>query len=194
MAVLQKDEQIATLHRALELVTDFSCAIDAGACYGEWTRVMAGRFAHVHAFEPNAALFAKLDDNGIRGLPNVTVHFGAVWCRNELVMLNEFPGHPEKVRGKFISPGGDIPAVKLDTLQLPTLGLLKLDCEGADFHALQGAYKTMRRCHPVVIVEVKRQALERFGAEPRAIENLMRQIGASEQFRMGPDRVYAWRK
>lgn len=193
MAVLHKDEQVNALHRALELVTDFSCAIDAGACYGEWTRVMAGRFAKVHAFEPNADLFWRLGER-LNGIMNVEVHLSAVWCRNEPVTLNEFPGHPEKVRGKFISPGGDIPAIKIDSMQLPTLGLLKLDCEGADFHALQGAYKTLRRCKPVVIIEVKRQALERFGAEPRAIESFMRTLGASEQFRMGPDRVYAWRK
>jgi FkbM family methyltransferase len=192
MARLRKHEQVLTLHRALDYVRDFSLAIDGGANYGDWTQVMAGRFARVHAFEPNADLFKTHLVPRFGAAHNVTLHHAALWIEDGTCTLNALPDQPNKVRGKFITPDGDIATVEIDSLNLPTCGLLKLDCEGADFHALQGAERTIKDFKPVVIVEVKQAALDRFGVKESMIESFLMGMGATEFFRMGPDRIYGW--
>lgn len=188
---LDKSEQISTLHRAMAYVKDRTIAIDGGANVGDWTQVMALEFAKVYAFEPHPATFKGLQDR-FGEAHNVTLHHAALWNVCEPVTLNPLPDHPNKVRGMFITPGGELPAMTVDSLNLENVGLLKLDCEGADWHALQGAQVTMVKYHPVVIVEVKQSALERFGVKESQIPDLLKGLGATELFRMGPDRIYGW--
>lgn len=191
LAKLQKSEQINTLHRALTYVTNFSQAIDGGANVGDWTAVMALRFAEVHSIEPNTDCFALLKEK-FGDAHNVTLHHAGLWCENGPLTLNPLPGHPTKVRGMFVTPGGDLTGITVDSLGLTNLGLLKLDCEGADFHALQGATDTIDRCKPVCVVEVKQRALDLFKVREYQIDTFFIKRGAVELFRMGPDRVYGW--
>lgn len=41
----------------------------------------------------------------------------------------------------------------LDSLELPTLGLLKVDVEGFECQVIEGARETIRRCQPVIYIE-----------------------------------------
>jgi hypothetical protein len=64
--------------------------------------------------------------------------------------------------GNHISDKGDsIECISLDSLDL-TPDMIKMDIEGAEPYALQGMVKTLKRCHPVIVMEVNRYCLKSF--------------------------------
>ncbi len=49
----------------------------------------------------------------------------------------------------------DVPVLPLDSLDLDDVTAIKLDAEGAEEEVLRGAAATLRRCHPVLSVEIE---------------------------------------
>lgn len=184
---VRKRDQIATLHKALGYVKDFTVAIDGGANVGDWLAVMLPRFAFVHAFEPNKKLFELLSN---RFAGAAYIYHAALWSHKCQVTLNDFPRAPTKDRAKFCTEGGDIDAVSIDSLCLPSCGLIKLDLEGAELKALNGAKQTIKTFRPVLVIECKTNAASKLNEEKPG--QFLKPLGYSEAFRYGPDRVYIW--
>lgn len=180
----------ATLEAAFGLVGDWRCAIDGGANRGVWTLAMAARFATVHAFEPAPDSFAALQA-AIAGRPNVVAHRAALWHRADRMAVQETAKRAGRSRSRYVQPGGTVPGRPIDSLDLGHCGLIKLDLEGAEAHALLGALATLCRCRPVVILECDRHA-KRFGMGAETAAALLEALGAGERFRNHPDRVFAW--
>jgi FkbM family methyltransferase len=168
------------LAAALKYVTDWSCAIDGGAHVGTWSRTMSGRFGQVIAIEPSAdtreALLVNLQ---AFGCANVDVRGVALGDKpGTVVMTLDGRGADLKNTGARYARagGGDVSVVTIDSWQLPSLGLLKLDIEGSEVVALRGAVETLQRCKPVVIYEDK--YLWKRYAEPRdACETVLLSVG-----------------
>lgn len=188
---MRSAEQIRALDFAFERVRDWSVAIDGGAHRGDWSEVMSNRFEAVLAYEPADDMFAALQER-FSGKSNVLPHRAALWNRAERVTLMSNPRSPLKTYGRYVRPGGDIDAIAIDDLALPTCGLIKLDLEGAEMPALRGAVETLKRCRPVVIAECKEQWAMLFGATADDPGRFLAELGAVEFLRHGPDRLYAW--
>lgn len=181
----------SALALALHWVSDWSLAIDGGANAGEWSNALGERFACVHAFEP-AADMALACKTRFADRKHIVVHQQALWARTAMVTVVAHPDGPQKTKWRFVQPGGQTEAVAIDDLNLPFCGLIKLDLEGAEMLAFQGAAKTLKRCRPVLIVECKRALAERFGFSADDPGKCLAELGAQEVGRHGPDRVYAW--
>ncbi len=169
------------LRAALAHVTDWSVAIDAGAHVGTWSKTLAGRFSRVLAFEPSPDTFAALQTN-----------MDAFDCHNVATYnqaLGALPGHvsmTNSARGLELQNTGaryvqDDPAslierITVDSLNLPTLGLLKMDVEGSEPLILMGARATLLRCRPIVIYENK-GFCRRYGMEPIVPRQLLQKAG-----------------
>jgi len=148
-------EQLKTLKVVLrrKYVKDWSVAIDGGANKGLWTEVMAKRFDLVHAFEPNPISFATLKQRTIN-LPNVICH--EVALLNGVFRVTLESHHKRNALTScraFAAEDGDAISMPIDALGLKTCGLIKLDLEGGEVEALEGARKTIKRCRPVLIIE-----------------------------------------
>jgi len=183
------------LRAALRHVHRFGTAIDGGANIGLWTAEMAKSFERVVAFEPAEDTFKQLITVA-RELGNVQCMQKALWSKSCHIQVCEPTNRPPgRHRSRFVQPDkeGLIPAVAIDDLCLDDVGLIKLDIEGAELFALQGAKETLIHCRPVVILEELRKVPEkRYGIAPHASKDFLGKLGARfvEQIRF--DQIYVF--
>jgi FkbM family methyltransferase len=189
--ILQEDPrgfQIDHLDAALRHCTQFRTAVDGGAHVGTWTVAMAARFHRVAAFEPAGDTFDCLQAN-TQGLANIVLYrcaLGATRGRGEIVDDGARRGNTGS-RYLQITTDGSVEVLPLDFLQLRDLDFLKLDVEGHELQALQGARATLKRCRPVVLIEVKPL---RVGHDPMLAVRWIEDFGYREVSRVGRDRIY----
>lgn len=172
--------QLAHLDAALKHVRNFSGAIDGGAHVGTWSRVMAGRFASVLAFEPSPDTFECLQWNlAEAGLTNVHAVNAALGSQPGFVaMALDAPNEARKNTGaRFVRPGGSIPVVTIDSLGLADVGFIKLDVEGSEPAALEGASKTLATFKPIVLFENKRLWTRHHGRPKDAVVRILQRHG-----------------
>jgi FkbM family methyltransferase len=149
------------------------CAIDGGAHRGRHTFPMGnvvGPKGHVFAFEPIPMLATKLQDE-LSNQPSLPISIHRVAISNYVgqssfvVTTNDmgYSGLRERRYPEGMAMGLQTVAVKVDTLDniIPhdrRVGFLKLDLEGGEFHALQGAERILTKDKPVVVFENGREA------------------------------------
>lgn len=132
-------------------------AVQAGGNAGIYPAVLAEMFETVITFEPDAENFACLQYN-CKDRSNVTAHKAAVGNSREPVRVQEIQGMRfgelcVNTGAYRVVPGGDIPQMTIDDLNLPTLDFLQLDVEGFELNALIGGLDTIQKYSPVIMVE-----------------------------------------
>jgi len=176
--------QIDHLERAMRYVKDWSLAVDGGAHVGSWTRLMASRFKQVVSYELAPDTYECLVRN-VGGLPNVRAVHAAIGDKPGRVGVRD----PKHTLGRSVGEGTDVPMLRLDDEDLPSLGFLKLDLEGYEYFGLRGAERTIRRFRPVILIEEKGHG-ERYGLEPKASTLFLRSLGYRRVLHMKPDDVF----
>jgi hypothetical protein len=68
----------------------------------------------------------------------------------------------------ILQEGVEIPIDTLDNLtkNIPDVGLLKMDIEGAEYDVILGAIETIRRCLPVMLISIYHTPKEFFELKP----------------------------
>lgn len=134
-----------------------TAAVQAGGNLGLFPKRLAAFFRTVYTFEPALDLFPLLYANAPE--PNIIKFQAALGDERKPVGM-------ARTRRKTPKPGpvheglthvngaGVVPTLRVDDLALPVCDLLYLDLEGYELHALRGAVETIRRCRPVIAVEV----------------------------------------
>ncbi len=157
-----------------QIVRPGDTVLDIGANIGAHTVVLANRVGPtgtVYAFEPQRLVFQTLCANiALNSLINTH-------CLQ--VALGEAPGSVTVpvfnyaqvnnyggVSMDMFETGEKVPAITLDSLELPACRFIKLDVEGMEIKALQGAVRTIERLQPILYVEddrlEKSEALRQF--------------------------------
>ena len=151
---LPAEYQVAVRRRSIELCKNRDLALDIGANVGLWSRDFVGSFKHVIAFEP-VALFRECLEHNVQG-KNFEVQpiaLGDQDTQGTMIITEDNSGH------SHLDPAtmgtGNVPVVRLDTLNFHDVSYIKIDCEGYEYRILQGAEQTIRRCRPVVVIEQK---------------------------------------
>jgi FkbM family methyltransferase len=148
-------------------------AIDCGANIGvhtiEWARSMtgwgsvlsieaqeriyyalAGNIAINNCFNAIAVHGAVSSESGIMKIPNpdylTPSSFGSLELRQH--KGNEFIGQPIDYENTV-----SVRKLALDEFNLPRVDLIKIDVEGMELEALEGARGTIDRSHPVMLIE-----------------------------------------
>ena len=140
---------------SIALCSQRGLALDIGANVGLWSQDLCREFAQVIAFEPVADFRECL-------LQNVTADnfkveamaLGATNTMIDMIITAENTGHSHVDTKSF--GVGKIPMRTLDSLNLPKIDYIKLDCEGFENNILQGAKNTLLRDRPIMVVEHKK--------------------------------------
>ena len=109
----------------------------------------------MHAFEPAIDTFECLKRNieDWHLTEKVTVYSNALSSRSESVKIAAGWGR-RSVSRKIIGRGST-PAISIDSLGIANVMFLKIDVEGYEEKVLSGAFVTIERCRPFVMMEVK---------------------------------------
>ena len=130
-------------------------ALDIGANVGLWSQDLCKEFDQVIAFEPVADFRACL-------LKNVTAaNFEVRACalgesdtQINMIITAENTGHSHVDTASIGT--GSIPMYRLDSLNLPQIDYIKIDCEGYENTILRGAKETILKYRPIMVVEHKK--------------------------------------
>jgi FkbM family methyltransferase len=141
-----------------EYVSQKRVMVQAGGNCGFYPKKYASIFQQVYTFEPEWLNFYCLNRNVAE--PNVIKLQACLGDSPKLVDLSV----NEKNRGKtHISGAGKYPVFLIDNLGLNICDLIHLDIEGYEYFALLGAVNTIKRCLPIIVVEMWDQLDNRFG-------------------------------
>jgi FkbM family methyltransferase len=180
--------QLDTLKAAVAACSKPRVVIDGGAHVGLWTLPLARLFKRVLAFEPQTDNADCLEAN-CAGWQNVIISRKALSDREG---EGDLRGNRGKTVGWSLSrfrdeqTGQAVPLVRIDSLALGKLDLVKLDVEGHEFETLMGGEQTIREHRPVIVIE------EKLDPEYRA-SALLEQWGARCTYTKKYDKLYTWR-
>lgn len=183
---------LETLDAVLKIVPGRTAAIQAGGNVGVFPKRLAEQFATVYTFEPSPVLFADMMKNAPE--PNIIRFQAALGHERSLVSLSrsrrDGSGKPEHDGLTHVVGQGAIPTLLIDDLGLHACDLIYLDVEGFELYALLGAAETIRRCRPVIAVEVNR-GIEFYGHSPETLRQLICGCGYRNVMKMHSDEVFA---
>jgi FkbM family methyltransferase len=138
--------------------------LDVGSHSGQYSMLAAsvvGPNGRVIAIDPNATMNDRVRRNAkLNGFDNVTIVNAAAADFEGQGMLH-FSPDPEWASGMATLTEHEgwqpraVPVTTIDTISgAQEVGALKLDVEGHELEALEGAHRTVDRCHPAVLIEV----------------------------------------
>ncbi len=167
--------EFCLLDRILEPGMTF---VDLGANMGLYTLFAARKVAPkgmVLAIEPSSRDFQRLKRNvEANALPNVRLLQMAVFDRPSeadlLIAAEARSGHNTLGAFSYDTPLAKKERVRLERLDdiiqqegFEGLDVIKLDIEGAEYSALQGATQTLERFGPIVLMELSDRSLQHQG-------------------------------
>lgn len=167
---------------AYKYVTDFNIAVDVGANVGLWSKPLTKVFNHVIAFEPLEQVYSCLERN-VEGL-NIEIHKHALGSVNDKI---EMFFDSENTGGSFVSEigHGSIDIKRLDDLDLPKFGLLKIDCERHELEVIKGGIETILKYKPIIVVEQQPDVEYCAG-------HFLKSLGAVELTKIRKDYIFGW--
>jgi FkbM family methyltransferase len=176
--------------QSIHLCPGRGLALDIGANVGLWSRDLAQVFHRVIAFEPVADFRDCL-------LKNVTATnfevracaLGAEDTTINMIITAENTGHSHVDTATMGS--GTIPMHCLDSLELPKVDYIKIDCEGYENTILRGAKQTILRDRPIMVVEHKKHQDVGHTDVDQALDTLI-SWGARTIGRVNNDYIVGW--
>lgn len=166
------------LRRQCAFISPGDVVVDVGAFIGDntvaYARATAGAdTGQVIAFEPNSVAHEALRRNMVACGSHVQ-------CLN--MGLSDAPGQMSffadpNVGASHLATGNGVQVKRLDDWNLPRLAFMKIDAEGMECKVLAGAAETIRRCKPVMFIEVNSGALLRAGDSADKLRTMLNGFG-----------------
>lgn len=163
----------AELNYLEHLVKDKKTAIDVGANEGLYTFGMSKIFDKVYSFDANSDVTKEIESYNSKKIQ--VINKGLSFESREMILyipvINEFPllgwasFDPKNFPDAQKVVERKIEVHPLDKFAIPLVSFIKIDVEGHELEVLRGAVETLKRCHPVMLVEIREQnlmAVERF--------------------------------
>jgi FkbM family methyltransferase len=124
--------------------------VDVGAIVGAYSLRAASHGMKVYSFEPNPENVKVLKRNAEINHLSIDLLEYALGSAEGRAKMS-----PNGALSRISVDGAvEVPIRTLDSFDLPRADLLKVDVEGYELEVLNGARKTLARCHPTVFVEM----------------------------------------
>lgn len=169
--------------------------IDVGANQGEyslWAARSVGKNGKVYAFEPLSTMYSRLLEN-IKLNPDLIniitpVRMGLSNKADELDLYSSNLSN-EGVNSLYAEEGSVfLEKISLNTLDdemaklgNPKIDAIKIDVEGAELFALEGAKKTIEKYRPILFIEINQEACRSAGYDAMDILSLLEGFGYSSE-------------
>lgn len=131
-------------------LTDSENIIDLGAYDGdtirEFCEITDSKYSHITALEPDAKNYKKLIKN-TQDMKNITCLNMGAWNKKDTLIFEKNAGRNSKLSSK----GECVQVTDIDSLGIPA-SFIKMDIEGAELKALDGAKKTIANYLPKLYV------------------------------------------
>ena len=165
--------------------------IDAGANIGFYSLLASSYLSQegqVFAFEPVPKNYEKLDKNIQQSQKhNIQVIKKGLWHEEDTLTFSLSDDMQDNI-GSFTasktsssSHQFQCPVTTLDKLveekTIPKVDLMKMDIEGSELFALQGAKSTLETHKPSILMEINQEASQGFNYGPEAIEDILMPLG-----------------
>ena len=170
-------------------IKDDSIIFDVGSNFGFFTMQASKKATKgkIYAFEPVPESFGYLERNiKINNLENhVTGIWAAVSDKQGTIRIttNKFGGNHilNRIRSGSAKNTAIVKSMTIDSFcaknKINRLDLLKCDVEGAELMVLRGAKSMIKRCMPIIILEIQENWAMRFGYAPSEIFDLLKDLG-----------------
>jgi FkbM family methyltransferase len=188
-------QELGELRLLNRILSPEMVVFDVGANQGEYAvfmakRVMRGRLL---AFEPVPLIYQQLTQNiELNSFSNViTFNYGLM---DEIGDRPMYTSDDHEIHGSFNEglasvfasdyrrdPVAQLSFRTLDAVveeqKLSRIDLIKIDVEGAELYVLQGALETLRRYHPLLLIEVNAEAFAIAGYTAQDLTVFLDQLG-----------------
>ena len=164
--------------------------IDLGANIGSHSILLSRLVSEgkVFSFEPQSLTFSLLQNNLLLNLCENVFAYKFAISNTELktVSMEIF-----SYSGAIINNGmlgisqnaniGDLTITKrLDDLDLPPIKFIKIDIQGSEVEALNGAKKTIARYRPIMFIEIEEQFLRSLGTSSKELIELLLEYNSAK--------------
>lgn len=158
------------------LIDKNKVCLDVGANVGVYSELMSRYCEKVHAFEPNPKIYSILQRCSSQNVECHQIALSDSDGRSELRIPRTKKGHSNqgsslsKVKVPDNYDAIEVSTVRLDSLNLGTIGFIKIDVEGFELSVLDGAKNTLDRYRPTLLIELE----ERHTGQP--LEKLVKTV------------------
>lgn len=157
---------------------------DLGAYRGDtidsFVQLVGGRFEHIVGVEPNARNFRKCEENTAK-YKNVTLYNAAAWSEQTQLSFSSGSGRQARVADN----GKPVQALTLDSIAGGGCTYVKYDVEGADYEALLGSVRTIRKYSPKICAALYHKPYDYF-----LLPLMINKINADYRFYLRQSRYY----
>lgn len=159
--------------------------LDCGANFG-YNSVVMGKLLNSDSklicFEPQRKIWEQLKLN----LNKNEIRNYEAYCKclseksNKVVHLNQVDYNQSWVNigDTSIGSGGEeTTTIAIDDLNLQNVGFIKIDVQGYELFVIRGAINTIKRCNPIIFVELESHQLVKFGCTKEDVVGLLKELG-----------------
>ena len=180
--------ELLFLHRFLQ---PSMVAIDVGANLGEYTLFMAKRLhkGKVISFEPVKETFSLLTENvNLNSFNNVELLPFGLGSKSEEIIIHEIDDSHEGLSTLYpgdrkIARSFSIELRTFDdefqSLKIASVDFIKLDIEGGELPALQGAKRMIEKFRPLIMIEINDLTYKAAGYSSLDVLNFFKEINYS---------------
>ncbi|MBR2315584.1 MAG: FkbM family methyltransferase [Clostridia bacterium] len=149
--LLRCQSEKSELYETVFPLTETETIVDLGAYDGDTIReflsVTNGKYRKIYAFEPDEKNFRKLCAK-TEGLDNIERYNVGAWDREETLYFQKKAGRNSR------QDDGGIPVSfnSVDNLISDEVTFIKMDIEGAELRAIEGARHTIEKCSPKLYI------------------------------------------